>query len=111
MDPYLHDKVFGVVSHLPHLIAYALINTVSRMDFEGADPLSLSGRSFKDLTRIASSPPNLWRDICLYNRGNLLEAINSFEGALSAMRGYIEKVDGEGILIEFEKARRAKENL
>lgn len=111
MDPDLHDKVFGVVSHLPHVIAYALINTVARMDFEGADPFSLSGRSFKDLTRIASSPPELWGDICLYNRGNLLNAIDNFVVVLKTLREYLEKRNGEGLLREFEKAKRIKENL
>lgn len=110
MDPWLHDKVFAAVSHLPHVIAYALVNTVARMDFREAEPLSLSGRSFKDLTRIASSPPELWRDICIYNRTNIIDAINGFETILKTIKGHLEKEEGEGLLREFEEARRVKEN-
>jgi prephenate dehydrogenase len=110
MDPYLHDRVFAAVSHLPHVIAYALINTVARMDFGDADPLSLSGRSFKDLTRIASSPPELWRDICLFNRDNILNAIDSFEKTLKTLKEYLEKGNGDGLLREFGEAKRVKEN-
>ncbi len=110
MDPHLHDRVFAAVSHLPHVIAYALVNTVARMDFEGADSLSLSGKSFKDLTRIALSPPELWRDICLYNRDNLLNAINSFENILKIIKEYIEKGDGAGLFKEFVEAKKVKEN-
>jgi prephenate dehydrogenase len=110
MDPYLHDRVFAAVSHLPHVIAYALVNTVARMDFEGADSLSLSGKSFKDLTRIALSPPELWRDICLYNKDNLLNAIDSFEKVLKIIKEYIEKGDGAGLFKEFVEAKKVKEN-
>ncbi|MBI5199908.1 MAG: prephenate dehydrogenase/arogenate dehydrogenase family protein [Nitrospirae bacterium] len=110
MDPSLHDRVFATVSHLPHVIAYALVNTVARMDFGETDPLSLSVRSFRDLTRIASSPPEMWRDICLYNRVNLLNSINSFEEVLKTLKGYLEKGEEKGLLREFEEARRLKEN-
>lgn len=110
MDPSLHDKVFAAVSHLPHVIAYALVNTVARMDFGEIDPLSLSVRSFRDLTRIASSSPEMWRDICLYNRVNLLDSINSFEKVLKILKGYLEKGEGKGLLREFEEARRIKVN-
>ena len=97
MDPSLHDKVFAAVSHLPHVIAYALVNTVARMDFGEIDTLSLSVRSFRDLTRIASSSPEMWRDICLYNRVNLLDSINSFEKVLKILKGYLEKGEGKGL--------------
>lgn len=110
MDPSLHDKVFSAVSHLPHVIAYALVNTVARKDFGEIDPLSLSVRSFRDLTRIASSSPEMWRDICLYNRVNLLDSINSFEKVLKILKGYLEKGEGKGLLREFEEARRIKVN-
>lgn len=110
MDPSLHDKVFSAVSHLPHVIAYALVNTVARMDFGEIDTLSLSVRSFRDLTRIASSSPEMWRDICLYNRVNLLDSINSFEKVLKILKGYLEKGEGKGLLREFEEARRIKVN-
>lgn len=110
MDPSLHDKVFAAVSHLPHVIAYALVNTVARMDFGEIDTLSLSVRSFRDLTRIASSSPEMWRDICLYNRVNLLDSINSFEKVLKILKGYLEKGEGKGLLREFEEARRIKVN-
>ncbi|MEK6691478.1 MAG: prephenate dehydrogenase/arogenate dehydrogenase family protein [Nitrospirota bacterium] len=110
MDPSLHDKVFAAVSHLPHVIAYALVNTVARMDFGEIDTLSLSVRSFRDLTRIASSSPEMWRDICLYNRVNLLDSINRFEKVLKILKGYLEKGEGKGLLREFEEARRIKVN-
>lgn len=109
LDPMLHDKVYAAVSHLPHVIAYALVNTVAKMDFSGTAPLSLAGGSFSDLTRIASSSPEMWRDICLYNRDNIIDAINSFESVLKIIKEYIEKGEEEGILKEFEAARRMKD--
>lgn len=110
MDPWFHDKVFAAVSHLPHVIAYALVNTVVRMDFGKANPISLSGKSFKDLTRIASSPPEIWKDICIYNKTNILEAINAFESGLKGIKKYLAKGDEERLLREFEAARTVRDN-
>lgn len=109
MDPTLHDKVYAAVSHLPHVLAYALVNTVAKMDFEGADPFSLSGSSFRDLTRIASSSPEMWKDISLYNRENIIDAIRSFEDVLRTIKVHLEEGNNEGILREFEEARRVKD--
>jgi prephenate dehydrogenase len=68
MAPELHDKILGLVSHLPHALVYALVNLMSRAKLDSTDVIEYCGGGFKDFTRIASSRPELWRDICLMNR-------------------------------------------
>ena len=84
MTPDAHDAAFAAVSHLPHLIAFALINAITAQD-QGKDFLSLAGPGFRDFTRIAASEPKMWRDILLANRQELLEQSKIFQRALQAM--------------------------
>ena len=72
MAPEAHDAAFAAVSHLPHLIAFALINGIAAQP-SGEDFLALAGPGFRDFTRIAASEPKMWRDILLANRHELLE--------------------------------------
>jgi prephenate dehydrogenase len=78
MDPHLHDKILGAVSHLPHIAAFALINTLADARDHGIPELDLAGHSgggLRDTTRIAASSPEMWRDIFLWNRDNLVAFI------------------------------------
>jgi prephenate dehydrogenase len=108
MDPGTHDRIYGAVSHLPHIIAYMLVNTVSDMD---AAYLEFGGQGFRDATRIASSSPEMWRDICLLNRDNLLEALSRFEKNLAMFGRYLRASDSVSIRKEFEKARKLRDSL
>ena len=90
LTPQAHDASFAAVSHLPHLAAFALVNAVARQP-QGAQHLSMAGPGFRDFSRIAASDPNVWRDILLANRDEVLhqsalmrEALHEFEAAMRA---------------------------
>lgn len=111
MDPMLHDKALGAVSHLPHIAAFSLVNTVAGIKEEGNNFISFSGGGFKDFTRIAASSPEMWRDIFLYNRENIIAMINKYQKNLDKIKRYIKNGDGRGLIKEFEKARAVRERL
>jgi prephenate dehydrogenase len=96
MSPDDHDAAFAAVSHLPHLIAFALINGIASQD-HGNNFLSLAGPGFRDFTRIAASEPKMWRDILLANRQELLEQSRIFQRTLEAMELMIESGNGEAL--------------
>lgn len=103
MDPHLHDRILGVVSHLPHVLAYALVNTLSRTKLDSVDLKDYCGGGFKDFTRIASSRPEIWRDICLGNRRAIGKSLGDYIKHLERLRRWIR--DGEGDLLEREFAQ------
>src|SRR6185369_14597806 len=74
MEPGHHDRIFAEISHLPHVVAYALVHAVGTADVEGENVLSYTAGGFRDFTRIASSDPAMWRDIALMNRNALLKS-------------------------------------
>jgi prephenate dehydrogenase len=108
MDPESHDDVYAAVSHLPHLLAYAMVNTVA--DIDGAY-LALSGQGFRDMTRIAGSSPELWRDICLMNRSNLVNMISVLQKNLDSLSSYLTAEDGASLEREFRKARELRNSI
>ena len=91
MDAESHDQMFASVSHLPHLLAYACIQAISKTDTQEA--LGHSGAGLKDFSRIASSSPQMWADIFLENQENLLPRIAAFNEVLSALEETIKKND------------------
>ena len=103
MDPETHDKILGVISHLPHVLVYALVNSLARTQVPGVDLESYCAGGFKDFTRIASSRPELWRDICLMNRKSIGKTLGDYIKNLERLKGWIEK--GRGALLEREFAR------
>jgi|SRR5208283_372120 len=106
MDPILHDEIYAAVSHLPHLIAYALVNTVDDIN---AEYLNYAGSGFKDTTRIALSSPELWRDISLLNGNNLIALIERFGNNLNVIASLIRNAEAAGLEHEFSKARTLRE--
>ncbi len=110
MEPALHDVVMGAVSHLPHMAAYGLVETLMKWD-EDAPMLRFSAGGFRDFTRIASSSPEMWRDICLDNRSNILEAIDRFTSALGELRAEVDKGDGKALVERFERARKVRDRM
>ena len=84
MTPEDHDAAFAAVSHLPHILAFAFFNSISRQA-AGRDYLSLGGPGFRDFTRIAASNPEVWRDILVANREEILKQTQHFRHALDAM--------------------------
>ncbi len=105
MDAHEHDTVFGALSHLPHVVAYALMNTVANVKTAShGDILSMSGGGLKDITRIASSDPVMWRDICLQNKRPVVTLINQFQSALENIKTLIEQDQAEALQETFAKA-------
>jgi prephenate dehydrogenase len=111
MDPVQHDQILAAVSHLPHIIAYALVNTVLDVRIQGQEVLSFSAGGFRDFTRIAASSPEMWRDISLLNRDSILDMISEYEKSLSRLKELVRQGDGKGLETEFERAKQAREKL
>lgn len=108
ISPNEHDKIYASVSHLPHLIAYEIVNTVADID---SSFLRFSGQGFMDTTRIASSSPELWRDICLLNKDNLLESLEIFKKNLERVSQYLRAYDSKSLEKDFEKARALRDGI
>ena len=108
MSPESHDAAFAAVSHLPHLISFALMNAISGQP-QSKDYLSLAGPGFRDFTRIAASDPKIWRDILLANREELLAQSKIFQRNLQALELMISSGNGEALegLLEQASATRA----
>ncbi len=96
MSPEQHDAAFAAVSHLPHLIAFAMINAISGQP-QGKDYLSLAGPGFRDFTRIAASDPKIWRDILISNREELLAQSKIFQRNLHALELMISSGNTEAL--------------
>lgn len=111
MDVRLHDRVLGVVSHLPHVAAYALVNALERTRVESLDLAEYCGAGFRDTTRIAASRPELWRDICLLNREAVLKGIREYARGLDRIADCIRRDDGPGLEREFDRALAARRRM
>ncbi len=107
MDPFTHDYVFGAVSHLPHAVAFGLIETIDRMSKE-IDLFKYPGAGFKDFTRIAASNPVMWRDIFMENSNNVIEAIDVYMDVLSDIKRMIEKGESEKLCKYLERIREKR---
>jgi prephenate dehydrogenase len=105
-----HDAVLAATSHLPHMLAYTLVDTLARLD-DRAEIFRYAAGGFRDFTRIASSDPRMWHDICVANREQLLEMIALFSADLSQLAEAIRADDRAAILATFERAKRARDNL
>jgi prephenate dehydrogenase len=111
MDVVTHDQVLARVSHLPHMIAFSVMNAVADAQVAGIDLLAYAGSAFADLTRVAASPVEMWRDICLSNRDALLAALSEFEHALAQLKRYVADGDGEGLAASINRARTERQRL
>lgn len=107
MDVEKHDRVLAAISHLPHMVAYALVNAVGAYDRYQENILEYSAGGFRDFTRIASSDPTMWRDIALTNREALVEMMGQFEAFLRELKEDVARGDSERL---FEFFRRSKES-
>ena len=107
MSPESHDAAFASVSHLPHLIAFALINGIAGQP-HGKDFLSLAGPGFRDFTRIAASDPKVWRDILLANREELLSQSKIFQDTLQAMERMIHSGNADALENVINQASTAR---
>lgn len=109
MSPQAHDAAYAAVSHLPHLIAFALINGISGQE-HGKDYLSLAGPGFRDFTRIAASDPTMWRDILMANREELLAQSKIFQQTLQSLEHLISSGSSEALEVLIEQASETRAN-
>ena len=112
MDVKEHDFIFGAVSHLPHVLIFALMNTLGSLKSDNYDEItSFSGAGLKDITRIAGSEPVIWKDICISNKDSILHCLDRFQKTLNHLRAGIEQENGELLTQEFERANKHRLNL
>jgi prephenate dehydrogenase len=111
MDPEVHDRVLGLISHLPHVLVYALVNALDRSRVRGVDLKSYCAGGFKDFTRIASSRPELWRDICLMNRQALGQSLGDYINSLEQLRRWIAEGKGASLEKEFARANEIRQQI
>jgi prephenate dehydrogenase len=107
MSSASHDSAFAAVSHLPHLLAFALMNSVLTQP-QGAQFLSLAGPGFRDFTRIAASDPKVWRDILMANKTELLAQSRFFQAQLQAFEGLMASGNTQALEALIEQASRRR---
>jgi len=108
MDVSHHDEVLAATSHLPHMLAYGLVDALARMR-ENDEIFRYAAGGFRDFTRIASSNPVMWRDICIANREALGGMLQSFSDEMADLAETIRRGDGEHLLEVFERAKAARD--
>ena len=107
LRPEEHDRIFAAVSHLPHLLSFALVHELALR--ENRDLLfSFAASGFRDFTRIAASHPEMWRDICLANRAALLEELDRYRSQLDELHDVLLRGDGAALEKTFDIARTAR---
>ena len=111
MDIRIHDQVLARVSHLPHMIAFSVMNAMLAKPVPGVDALAYAGSAFDSLTRVAASPVEMWRDICVENRDALLSAVTEFETALAQLKTAIAKGDGKALADAMAQAQMERRRL
>jgi len=111
MSPELHDYIFGVVSHLPHAVAFALVDTLRLMSDDRVNLFKYPGAGFKDFTRIAASDSTMWRDIFLENRDKVLEAIETFKSSLNTLENLIKEGKREELKRFLDEISLLRRNL
>ncbi|MBD3671152.1 MAG: prephenate dehydrogenase/arogenate dehydrogenase family protein [Gammaproteobacteria bacterium] len=105
-----HDEVLAATSHLPHMLAYALVDTLARMD-ESEEIFEFAAGGFRDFTRIASSNPAMWHDICVANREAMLSVLNRFSEDLAQLTAAIEAGNSDYLLQTFTRAKGARDRF
>lgn len=111
LDYKAHDHATATISHLPHMIAYSLVNLVKDLDDEQETMKTIAAGGFKDITRIASSSPVMWQNICLSNKEQLLELMDSYMVRFQEVRNYIAHSDREKLLDFFQSAKNYRDSI
>lgn len=107
-EPMAHDIEVAMVSHIPHLLAVALTLATQDASKQGVSALALAGRSFRDLTRIADSSPELWREILVRNAPAILNGLTLWEERIKELRECLQQGDGENIAEAFREAHKVR---
>ncbi len=106
-----HDKILAAISHLPHMVAYSLVNAVGSYDHYEENILEYSAGGFRDFTRIASSDPTMWRDIAETNRDALLEMMEQFECFFAELKADIVEKNGENLFEFFSRSKQLRDAI
>ncbi len=110
MDAEHHDKVLAATSHLPHMLAFGLVHCLENMD-DIEDVFRFAAGGFRDVTRIASSDPVMWRDICLNNQQPILDMMKRYKDELDMLYNALEAGDGEKLMEVFEHAKQTRDKF
>ncbi len=110
MEVTHHDAVLAATSHLPHVLAFSLVDTLSRLE-EHDEILEYAAGGFRDFSRIASSDPVMWRDICIANRDAILKMIDRYMAGLNEFTGMLREQDEERILETFRRAKEVRDGF
>ena len=111
LSPGQHDKLVALTSHLPHIAAVSLVNALGKTDTIDKDLKLVIGKGFRDTTRIASSSPQMWQEICMTNKKNILTSLSRFRKSLDKLYKLIAESDSKKLIKEFEKAKSVRESL
>lgn len=111
MEVEKHDRVLAAISHLPHMVAYALVNAVGAYDRYDENLLEYSAGGFRDFTRIASSDPTMWRDIAETNRTALLEMMDQFEKYFKELKKQVANGNGKLLYEFFLKSKKSRDEI
>ena len=103
-EPKDHDIEVAMVSHIPHVLAVALTLATQDASKDGESAFALAGRSFRDITRIADSSPEMWREVLVRNNDAILGGLTLLEERIKELRGFLQQADGESIAEAFRKA-------
>jgi prephenate dehydrogenase len=110
MDPVHHDAVLAATSHLPHVLAYTLVDSLAKLG-DNEEIFEYAAGGFRDFTRIASSDPVMWRDICLANGDAIQLMIEHFIGDLQTLKAAVQAQDGQQLLETFTSAKAARDRF
>lgn len=105
-----HDQVLAATSHIPHLLAYATVDTLANLD-DRAEIFRFAAGGFRDFTRISASDPDLWADICLQNRESILEVLVAYQKNIDRLRHALEAGEREEMRTVFARAKHARDNF
>ena len=111
MEAEKHDRILAAISHLPHMVAYSLVNAVGSYDRYEENILEYSAGGFRDFTRIASSDPTMWRDIALTNREALLEMMERFEEFFAELKEDVRRGDGSRLYDFFFRSKKSRDAI
>lgn len=110
MDAEHHDKVLAATSHLPHVLAFGLVHCLENID-DIENVFRFAAGGFRDVTRIASSDPTMWRDICLNNQQPILEMMKRYKDELEMLYNALESSDGDKLMAVFEQAKATRDKF
>lgn len=111
MSPEDHDEITSVISHFPHIVAAGLVHQASRFEDDFPMVKRLAAGGFRDITRIASSSPAMWRDILLHNKEKMLNRFDEWQKVMDKIRTFVENEDAENLFAYFQMAKNYRDGL